>query len=155
MYDPADQEKVLNALKAELQKDSVKSNVMGITQLGLVEMTRKKHRRGISDALQMPCPYCGGDGKVLSLETILLKLRKNLQRRLDEEVVPNYLVKIHPDIAGLIYENTTDQDSILPRRPGRSVWIQETPQAHIQSFSIEAITSAKELEQVRRSAKLY
>ncbi len=155
MYDPVDQGKVLNVLKTELQKDSVKSNVLGITQLGLVEMTRKKNRNGISDVLQMPCPYCGGDGKVLSRETTLLKLRKYLQRRLDEEDVPNYLVKIHPDIAGLVYENTTDQDCILPRRSGRNVWIQETPQAHIESFSIEAIPSIKELERVRRSAKLY
>ena len=79
-------------------------------------MTRKKSRKCISDALQMPCPYCSGEGKVFSRETILLKLRKNLQRRLDEEVIADYLVKIHPAIAELICENTTDQDSILPRR---------------------------------------
>jgi len=62
------QEEVLEELKKHLKRDRSRTTVMGITHLGLVEMTRKKLRDNLSSILMKKCPYCRGTGKVLLKE---------------------------------------------------------------------------------------
>ncbi|MCG4585456.1 ribonuclease E/G, partial [Anaerosalibacter bizertensis] len=56
---------LLNSLEEELKKDRRKTSVMGITKLGLVEMTRKKVRNRLSWNYFKVCPHCDGKGKIL------------------------------------------------------------------------------------------
>ena len=56
--------KVLEAFEAELKKDKVRTHVLGITALGLVEITRKKVRQSLDSTLETGCPMCGGKGRV-------------------------------------------------------------------------------------------
>lgn len=58
---------VLGRLEQELSKDRTKSNVLGITKLGLVEMTRKKVRNRLSWNFAVPCPHCKGRGKIFNI----------------------------------------------------------------------------------------
>ncbi|HZK33891.1 MAG TPA: Rne/Rng family ribonuclease [Bacillota bacterium] len=55
---------VLKAFKQALKRDRTKTNVLGFTGLGLVEMTRKKARVRLSASLLKPCPHCGGIGRI-------------------------------------------------------------------------------------------
>ncbi|MGI6668885.1 MAG: Rne/Rng family ribonuclease [Acetivibrionales bacterium] len=64
MHEHKHQQMVLDALKNALKKDRVKTTVVGMTGLGLIEMTRKKVRQELSTLLSMDCPYCGGTGKM-------------------------------------------------------------------------------------------
>ena len=57
-------QKVLEAFEAELKKDKVRTHVLGITALGLVEVTRKKVRQSLDSTLETVCPLCGGKGRV-------------------------------------------------------------------------------------------
>ena len=59
---------VLRRLDEELKRDKIRTYVLGLTHLGLVEMTRKKVRPSLSSLLER-CPYCEGKGRVLSEET--------------------------------------------------------------------------------------
>ena len=155
MDESTDQEKVLETLRSELKRDRTKSNVLGITQLGLVEMTRKKTRPSLSSTVQMPCPYCGGSGKVLSSESVLLKVRKKLIRAFGEETFSTYLVKAHPSVVALIEENSTESFALLPREPGRQVWVEAVTNSHVQDFSVTHIASKEELNYAQSHAKLY
>jgi ribonuclease E len=58
-------EQVLRSFRSELLKDKTKTQVIGISPLGLVEMTRKNVSEGLVEALSTPCPTCGGRGVVL------------------------------------------------------------------------------------------
>lgn len=57
-------QRVLEALEEELKKDRTRTQVLGITQLGLVEVTRKKTRPSLAEMLLRPCPCCEGQGWV-------------------------------------------------------------------------------------------
>lgn len=155
MDEIVDKERVLDTLRTELRKDRTKSNVLGITQLGLVEMTRKKTRPCISATLQAPCPYCGGDGKVLSQETMILKVRKKLMRALAEGENCSYLVRVNPSVAEMIQENSTQEAPLLPSAPGHSIFVQPVPGMHVEEFTISPITSPSELKHIRSIAKAY
>jgi len=58
-------ENVLKTLRRELDRDRTKTQVIGISPLGLVEMTRKNVSEGLLEALSTPCPTCGGHGVVI------------------------------------------------------------------------------------------
>ena len=58
------QEKLLHTFKEELKKDSVKTTLVDITQLGLVELTRKKVQRPLYEQLGLSCPCCHGAGYI-------------------------------------------------------------------------------------------
>jgi len=136
MEDSVDQELVLDTLKEELKKDRTKSNVLGMTQLGLVEMTRKKMRRCISDTLQTTCPVCQGCGRVLAPETVVLKLRKVLLKRFREDTSSTFLAEVHPAIASYMVENVTAQTPLIPSGNGRTVYIRSVPYLQIDQFHI-------------------
>ena len=68
MIDPKNQQELLRTLKRALSRDKTRSQVFEVSNLGLVEMTRKKVSEGLLDAFSEPCPNCEGRGIVLTHE---------------------------------------------------------------------------------------
>lgn len=74
-------EALLDALRTQAARDRVKVNVVGITGLGLVELTRKKERQSLSRQLLHTCSDCGGNGFVSSHETTARRIAREISRR--------------------------------------------------------------------------
>ncbi|PLR93725.1 Rne/Rng family ribonuclease [Bacillus sp. T33-2] len=84
-----DRKKVVTVLARELAKDERRTNLIGFTPLGILQLTRKKTKISISEALQENCGTCNGTGKVLSPETVAFRLERELweNRNSDHEAV--------------------------------------------------------------------
>ena len=80
MTNEEDIKSVIHCLENEMKKDRTKSTVLGITRLGLVEMTRKKSRKRIASKILTTCPYCEGTGKIYSEDYIINKIEKEMKR---------------------------------------------------------------------------
>lgn len=74
MKEAANKDRVLAALKRELARDPVPSTVLGITALGLVEMTRKRVRASLGERLTEPCVACDGRGRVWTVDEMHYRL---------------------------------------------------------------------------------
>ncbi|AZL83922.1 MULTISPECIES: ribonuclease G [Aliivibrio] len=72
--------RVLQVLGAALDKDRVKTNINGFTQLGLVEMTRKRTRESIEHVLCGQCPTCEGRGAVKTVESVCYEILREITR---------------------------------------------------------------------------
>ncbi|MDA9557969.1 ribonuclease G [Vibrio sp.] len=72
--------RVLNALDNALSRDRVKTNINGFTQLGLVEMTRKRTRESIEHILCSACPSCHGRGTMKTVETVCYEMLREVTR---------------------------------------------------------------------------
>ncbi|MCR1899913.1 Rne/Rng family ribonuclease [Irregularibacter muris] len=107
MKSPQDEEKVLSKLKDALKKDKTRTNVLGITSLGLVEMTRKKVRKSIGKILQEPCPLCNGTGQVLSIDSILVEIDEFFMRNPHFKEEKTMYLHLNPHIA-LMLEQEED-----------------------------------------------
>ena len=70
MDNAEDKNRLLAALEEEMKKDRVRITVMGITQLGLVELTRKKIGHDLSSALEAECRSCGGKGRISQISQV-------------------------------------------------------------------------------------
>lgn len=80
MEDKEHQQHVLQALEKELSKDRVKTSISNISNLGLVEMTRKRTRESLERTLCEPCPVCNGRGTVKTAETVAYEIFREITR---------------------------------------------------------------------------
>ncbi len=80
MVEQSHKEKVLQTLAEQLESDSARTNVLGFTGLGLVEMTRKRTTENLQDMLCEPCDKCQGLGSIETIETISFKLFREITR---------------------------------------------------------------------------
>ncbi|MBD3181928.1 Rne/Rng family ribonuclease [Candidatus Poribacteria bacterium] len=71
--------KVLKTMGDALKRDRSRTNILQITDLGLVEMTRQRTKPSINDVLCQPCPYCQGDGLVISTETTSINILREIK----------------------------------------------------------------------------
>ncbi len=70
---------VVKALKESLARDRTRCTVIDMSELGLVEMTRKRVRKGLDSFLRESCPCCNGEGRVISLETVAVTLLRRIE----------------------------------------------------------------------------
>jgi ribonuclease G len=86
----ANRNKVTEALREALKKDKTRSSMKKISELGLVQMTRKRTRESLLRQLCDPCPYCEGKGYIRSVPTaaseILRQLKKEAFRHLQRRI---------------------------------------------------------------------
>jgi len=80
MQDVEHQRQVLRALEKKLERDRVKTSITGVSELGLVEMTRKRTRESLTQMLCEPCPVCQGRGKLKSSETVCYEIFREILR---------------------------------------------------------------------------
>ena len=86
-----DRNKVINVIMKEIKKDDRRTKIIGFTPLGILQLTRKKTKVSISEALTVKCPVCEGTGRILSPETVAFRLERELyeyrNRDIDEVVI--------------------------------------------------------------------
>jgi ribonuclease G len=71
---------VLAEFKKALSRDRTRMTVSGFTQLGLVEMTRKRTRESLAHILCEPCPMCQGRGELKTARTVCFEILRELLR---------------------------------------------------------------------------
>ena len=102
MTDAGQKEKLLELLRDLATRDRNHVNVVGITGLGLVEMTRKKQRQPLSKQLMHICSSCGGNGVVPSYETIARRVAREIWRRRRSGQGSPLLVEVTPPVASYV-----------------------------------------------------
>ncbi len=80
MKDPEHRRQVLRVLEKALEKDYAKTSITGVSQIGLVEMTRKRTQESLEQMLCEPCPVCRGRGRMKSSETICYEIFREVLR---------------------------------------------------------------------------
>ena len=100
MKSPSRQEALLEVLRECAAQDSVRTNVVGITPLGLVELTRKKARQSLSRQLLHTCSECGGNGTVPSHETTARRALREIWRRRRAGEANPILVEANAPVCG-------------------------------------------------------
>src|SRR6059036_1077206 len=95
-------EQVYKALKRALAEDKARTNVLEISELGLVEMTRKRVRQDLRALLSVTCPTCRGSGVTKSNETLAAEVYRVIQAKVAAEPEParhEVIARVHPDLA--------------------------------------------------------
>ena len=92
------QRRVLDKLRECMREDTAKCTILGMSEFGLVEMTRSRSRESLIQTLFTACPYCAGSGLVKNHETVSLEVERSLKKLLDAKNQLAFRLVTHPDL---------------------------------------------------------
>ncbi|MEG1821794.1 MAG: Rne/Rng family ribonuclease [Clostridiales bacterium] len=119
-----DRERVINALAEELKKDRVKTNILGLTQLGLLEMTRKKTGHGINQMMDKECSFCDGRGRAFNHSMTCIQIRHEVCKQAKQTNSNTIIVDADSQIIRYIKHNKLDAK--WAKETGKSILLKET-----------------------------
>ncbi|MEI6790417.1 MAG: ribonuclease E/G, partial [Myxococcaceae bacterium] len=133
-----DRDKVLNVLQETLKKDKARCNVIKISELGLVEMTRQRKRESLERLLGEPCFYCDGKGSIKSKRTICYEIFRELLERPWNQAEPEVMVHAHPEV--IDFARTHEQNTLkfLESRIAKQVNLKPRGSFHQEQFDVFA-----------------
>jgi len=135
MTKSANREKVYNALKETLKGDKARTNILKISEMGLIEMTRKRSRESINQLLCEPCPYCEGNGIVKSKDAVIMEIYRELIKELPKRR-RKITLYVHPVIAELLYGESEHIIEDLEKRFKKRVAIKTLSSLHQEQYEV-------------------
>lgn len=140
MQDEEHRARVLQSLEEALKEDRVKTNVNGFTQLGLVEMTRKRTRESLERVLCADCPACQGRGTIKTVETVCYEILREVVRMNHLYSTERFIVYTAPNVAEyLINEESHALLAELEVFIGKKVEIKAEPFYSQDQFDVVVI----------------
>ena len=136
MDKPQNREKVFKALQDALGRDKAKTNVLKISELGLVEMTRKRVRESVTRMMNEPCSYCDGKGHVKSKITIAYEIFREIRREAAHYREPVLVVNCHPEVARILQGAEREETRYLMDRFNKTIQVRPQQNYHQEQFDI-------------------
>lgn len=137
--------KVLKTMEEALKRDRARTNILQITELGLVEMTRQRSKPSLDRIFCQSCPYCQGDGVVTAADSTcisILRQVKNINRKLGEKSMK---IMASGPIAYRLLGEDNDKVKQLSTKLKLNLEIEEDPDLHIEDFKILSLKDNKEI----------
>jgi len=136
MTKEANRQKVWTTLEDALAKDRVRCHIGKISNLGLVEMTRKRTRESLIHSLTEPCPYCEGRGFLKSADTICNEILRGVRKESTYASGNTIVVECHPDVAEILTQTYHQEADDLEKRLAREIIVRPDPRRHREEFEI-------------------
>jgi ribonuclease G len=127
---------VLDELRSGLRKDRARTKAFQVSELGLIEMTRQRERPSLLHYFSEECPSCGGVGRVLSLESMSMKIERILKRAAAELGEKEMRLKVSPQVAVYLLEERGARLEHLERRLGLELDIVDDPSLRREDFRL-------------------
>ena len=141
MEKAVNREKVLQQLDVELKRDRARTAVISMSELGLVEMTRKRIRPSLVSTLCEPCPYCDGRAYIKQKSTVANEIFRSIEREvaLAQSHSVELTVKCHPTVADWIYEQEGEMLEFVENKAQSGLHIEVEPSFHVEEYEIRRV----------------
>jgi ribonuclease G len=136
MERPSSREAVRRRLEDLLQKDKAKTSLNRISDLGLIEMTRKRTSESLGRVLHEPCFYCDGTGQISSKTTVVYEILRAIRR--DRSNLPGYtvIVNAHPEVVSLMKGEERQAVQECEKRFQRRIDLMPRKEYHLEQFDL-------------------
>jgi ribonuclease G len=121
MLDTEHREQVMVALEKSLELDRSKSHICDVSDLGLVEMTRKRTRESLEHVMCEACPTCDGRGSVKTAETVCYEIFRDLIREARQFDAQKYLVLASQEVVDLLLDEESTSVAELEEFIGKPI----------------------------------
>ncbi|SEQ61799.1 RNAse G [Amphritea atlantica] len=136
MLDEDHQRQVLRTLERVLEKDHVKCKVTGVSELGLVEMTRKRTRESLEHILCEPCEHCQGRGSVKTPETVCYEIFREILRQHRAYETDSYLVLASDKVVSMLLDELSDHVAELEAFISKTIRFQVEPMYGPEQYDV-------------------
>lgn len=127
---------VLHTLERALERDHAKTSVSELSELGLVEMTRKRTTESLGQRLCEPCSTCNGKGVIKTVETVSFEIFREIMRSGRQFEATKLLVMANPAVVDRILEEQSTTVADLEELIGRSIRFKREDQYSQEQFDV-------------------
>lgn len=128
-------EKVFNAFIEAMKKDKAKNTILHISELGLIQMTRKRVRESLGRVLCESCPYCEGKGFVKSPRTLCYEIFRKVAKMAGHGG-DKIIVTAHPTVAELLSDDERSGLEEIESSYGVKVIVKEDSKLHQENYEL-------------------
>ena len=146
MDDEEHQKQVVRKLEESLARDKTKASVLGFTQLGLVEMTRKKVQQGLAESMMKVCPMCDARGRILSEETLAFRAMRAIKKEALSTSQPAMLVLLHPSVAAVLIGSGGSNLAALEEETGKAIYVKGSFDQKVEDIVVAAVGTREDVE---------
>jgi ribonuclease G len=139
-------EKVYRALREAIRSDKARTNILKISELGLVEMTRKRTRENLVQTLCEPCAYCEGKGYVLSSQSVAFRIVREIRCDLPRFCGRRVALTVAPSVAEELLRDGASILTELGEELGREIEVRAKPGLHQEQFEVVALDEGERVE---------
>ena len=136
MEKKSNQEKVFSALSEAFTKDRSKTHILPISDMGLIQMTRKRTRKPLTRQLCDPCPYCDGEGYIVSIKSICYSIYREIMRYAADMTGTRLTVRVNPEVADYLHGEENRLIPGLEKTIGKQIVIYPDDRYHMEAFEI-------------------
>jgi len=137
MLDVDHRGQVIAALEKALELDRAKSQISEVSELGLVEMTRKRTRESLEHVMCETCPTCNGRGSIQTAETVCYEIFRELIREARQFDAQKYLILASQEVVDLLLDEESTSVAELEEFIGKPI-----------NFQVEAMYTQEQYDVV-------
>jgi ribonuclease G len=145
MESEANKKKVLAELRHHLRKDRSRSKAFAVSDLGLVEVSRKRVRPSLMHFLSEECPYCKGTGKVLSFDTLANKIERQIHKIGQRTKERRIQIRANTSFAVFLDEQRGTMLDSLEKQYRMRIEIQDDPRLHREDVKMVSLSNFRDL----------
>jgi len=127
---------LFHTFKEAVKKDRAKTNLVQMSELGLVEMTRQRVRPSLESAVYDACPYCEGKGMVKSATTMAIQTVKEIRKAIGTARSKIMNVYVHPRVAERLTNQEKRAVQAVERDARSRIVIFPEPSHHLEDINI-------------------
>jgi ribonuclease G len=143
MEEAANQREVFEALGAALKKDKARSKLLPISELGLIEMTRKRTRESLTQLLCAPCPACDATGHVKATATIAYEVLRRVQREAAlNPKMSQITAHVHPTVAQFLHQHEDRTLQALEAKLGKKITVKAGSDLDESRYEVTGVEAA-------------
>lgn len=146
MESAANRDKVYRSLQEALRADKSRTNILKISELGLVEMTRKRTRENLVQILCEPCSYCEGRSYVMSSQSVGFRILREIRKHLLKLRGRSVAVAVNPHVAEELLTGSKQAMANLSEEIGKDIEIRARPGMHQERFELSVLDSGTTVE---------
>ena len=146
MESSGNREKVYRALQEALRADKARTNILKISELGLVEMTRKRTRENLVQTLCEPCSYCEGRSYVLSRESVAFRVLREISKHVPKLRGRSIAIGVNPHVAEELLGRSKQALAHLSKEIGKDIEVRARPTIHQEQFELSVLEPGPPVE---------
>ena len=140
------QKRVLDHLKECMKEDSAKCTILGMSEFGLVEMTRQRNRESLAQTVYTSCPYCSGSGLVKSHESVSIEIERALKKLICCQNHFALKLVIHPELHRHLEHTDKEFFLKLSSKSNAQLEFGINDNMHLNDFSFFSTLNGQKLE---------
>jgi ribonuclease G len=146
MESASNRDKVYRALQEALRADKARTNILKISELGLVEMTRKRTRENLVQTLCEPCSHCEGRSYVLSRESVAFRVLREVRKHMPRLLGRSIAIAVNPHVAEELLTRSKQGLADLSRALGKDIEVRARPGMHQEQFELLVLEAGPPVE---------